>query len=243
LQGQSAIKKEHKGTEIVVRADCIIRHKEETKEPIVARVKRFFRVIPLSVRNAFRGFVLHYFRSVNRKAGSKLAFWYMKCETREHVDLLIKVFKWVVLPASLLYVCADFYFFRQNALTSMFLGILIFVYSNFLPDVPSIYRRKKIHCDIGVTTEDLPWYKKYALLLFAPLFVGALFSGIRLRWKTTETFHNFKSLIIYGSFLFILSVFAFADFQTSTGDITEILSLPAYGLIGYLTHLKVDLCF
>jgi hypothetical protein len=49
--------------------------------------------------------------------------------------------------------------------------------------------------------------------------------------------------MIYGVFLFTLSLFAFADFPISIGDITEILSLPLYGLTGYLTHLKVDLCF
>jgi len=189
------------------------------------------------------GFVLNFFKSVNRKAGSKLASWFMRCETREHVDLMIKVFKWVVLPTSVLYVCSDFYFFGQNALDSMFLGLLIFVYSNFLPDLPSIYRRKKIYTDMGITAEDLPWYKKYALLLFAPLFIGAFLAGIRLRWRTAETFHNFKSLIIYGAFLFILGVFAFGDYPISIGDIIEILSLPFYGLTGYLAHLKVDLCF
>jgi len=125
----------------------------------------------------------------------------------------------------------------------MFLGILIFVYSNFLPDLPSIYRKKKIYRDAGVATENLPWYKKYLLLLFAPLFIGAFFAGIRLRWETTETFHNLKSLIIYVAFLSILGVFAFGDYPISIGDLTGILSLPFYGLIGYLTHLKVDLCF
>ena len=198
--------------------------------------------MPLLIYDTFYGSVLQYFKSVNRKAGSKLPFWCMKCETFQHVYLLIKVLKWVVLPASLLYVCADFYFFGQNALDSMLWGLLIFFYSNFLPDLPSIYRRK-IYRDISLTTEDLPWYKKYALLLVAPLFIGAFFSGIPLRWKTTETFHNFKSLAIYVVFLFILSLFAFGDFSISIGDITEIVSLPAYGLIGYLTHLKVDLCF
>jgi len=164
----------------------------------------------------------------------------MKRETLEHVDSLIKVFKWVVLPASLIYVCANFYFFGENALDSMLLGILIFFYSNFLPDIPSIYRGRKSHGDIRVTDEDLLWDEKYALLLFAPLFIGAFFCGIRLRWKTTETFHNFKSLTIYVVFLLLVSFFAFGDFPISIGDITEILSLPFYGLIGYLTHLKVD---
>ncbi|MDH5754200.1 MAG: hypothetical protein OEY95_03210 [Candidatus Bathyarchaeota archaeon] len=216
--------------------------RKKTRHEMSKAIYRFVSRLRRLTYNVFYGSVLHYFKSVNRKVRSKLAFWYMKCETLQHVDLLIRVFKWVVLPASLFYVCADFYFFGQNALDSMFLGILIFFYSNFLPDLPSIFRRKTYH-DIRDTTEDLSWYKKYALLLFAPLFIGAFFSGMRLRWKTTETFHNFKSLIIYGAFLFTLSFFAFGDFPISTGDITEILSLPFYGLIGYLTHLKVDLCF
>ena len=205
-------------------------------------VKRFYGSASRLIYNKLYGSVLHYFKSVNRKARSKLAFWSMRCETSQHVDSLIKVFKWVVLPASLFYVCAEFCFFGENALDSMFLGILIFFYSNFLPDLPSIFRRKTYH-DIRDTTEDLPWYKKYALLLFAPLFIGAFLCGKQLRWKTTETFHNFKSLIIYGAFLFVLSLFAFGDFPISIADITEIVSVPSYGLIGYLTHLKVDLCF
>jgi len=185
---------------------------------------------------ALYGFVLNFFKSINRKIRSKIRVWYMKKETSEHFHLLVKVFKWVVLPASLLYVCADFFFFGENALDSMFWGILIFFYSNFLPDMPSVYRRKKNNRRV----EDLPWYKKYALLLFAPLFIWLLFSGIHFRWKTTETFHNFKSLTIYGTFLFLWGFFAFGVLPISIGHITEILSLPFYGMIGYLTHLKVD---
>ena len=237
-------KEKNKETEIVVRADrCIIKHEGETKEPKVSKVKRFFKAVSRLMYNTLYGSVLRYFKSVNRGVRSNyssLILLAMKRETLEHVDSLIKVFKWVVLPASLIYVCANFYFFGENALDSMLLGILIFFYSNFLPDIPSIYRGRKSHGDIRVTDEDLLWDEKYALLLFAPLFIGAFFCGIRLRWKTTETFHNFKSLTIYVAFLLLVSFFAFGDFPISIGDITEILSLPFYGLIGYLTHLKVD---
>jgi len=189
-----------------------------------------------SLYNALFGFVLHSFKSINRRVRLKLPVWRMEEETLEHIRFLIKVFKWMVLPASLLYVFADFYFFRENALDSMLWGLLIFFYSNFLPDLPSIYRRKKN----SVKAEDLPWYKKYALLLFAPLLIWVLFSGIRLGWKTTETFHDFKSLTIYGVFLFILGFFAFVKFPISVGNVTEIISMPLYGIIGYLAHLKAD---
>ena len=206
-------------------------------------VKRSYGSLSRSTYDVLYGSVLRYFKRVNRKARSKIAGWSMTGETLQHVKSLTKVFKWVVLPVSLVYVCADFYFFRENALDSMFLGVLIFVYSNFLPDLPSIFRQKVYHDVRDTIHADLPWYKKYALLLFAPLFIGGFLLGMRLSWKTTETFHNFKSLAIYLVFLSTLSFFAFGDFPISIGDITEIVSVPFYAMIGYLTHLKADLCF
>jgi hypothetical protein len=139
------------------------------------------------------------------------------------------------LPLSLLYVGANFYFFRENALGSVLWGLAIFFYSSFLPDLPSIYRKKE-----NDKAGDLPWYKKYALLLFAPLLIWFLFSGMQQGWKTGETFHDFKSLTIYGAFLCVLGFFAFGKLPIDVGNIAEILSVPLYGVIGYLTHLKVD---
>ncbi len=205
----------------------------------MSKLKRFFKAIHhvlASLYNALFGFVLHSFKSINRKVRSKLPVWRMKEETLEHVHSSIKVFKWIVLPTSLFYVSAVFYFFRENPLGSILWGILIFFYSNFLPDLPSIYRKKKNN----VRVEDLPLYKKYAILLFAPLLIWVLFSGIRLAWRTTDTFHNFKSLTIYGTFLLLLGFFAFVKFPVTIGNITEIMSLSFYGVIGYLTHLRVD---
>ncbi|MEM2101960.1 MAG: hypothetical protein QXM22_00415 [Candidatus Bathyarchaeia archaeon] len=159
----------------------------------------------------------------------------MKEETSEHVYLTIKVFKWIILPASIIYVCANFLFFNTNTLDSAFWSLIIFLYSCFLPDLPSIFRAKN-QKEIG----GLPWYKKYALLLFAPLLIWALFSGTRLEWKTTETFHNFKSLTIYSLFLFCLGFLGFGAFPLSIVSIAKVLSIPIYGAVGYLTHLKVD---
>jgi hypothetical protein len=158
------------------------------------KVKKFFKAIRDVLTGSYKviyGFVLHSFKSMNRKIKSKFPVWRMKEETSEHVHLAVRVFKWVVLPLSLIYVCTNFYFFRENALGSMLLGLLIFFYSNFLPDLPFIYREKKN----SEETEKLQWYKKYALLLFAPLLIWFLFSGMQQSWKTTDTFHNFKLML------------------------------------------------
>lgn len=195
-------------------------------------VKIFLRTI----YNALFGFVLHSFKSINRKIRSKLPVWRMEEETLEHVNSSVKVFKWVILPVSFLYVFTVFYLFGENALDSMLWGLLVFFYSNFLPDLPSIYRRK----EKNRKNEDLTWYKKYAILLFAPLLVWVLFSGMRLSWRTAETYHNFKSLIVYAFFLLLLGFFAFVKFPMEIGNIIEILFFPFYGVVGYLTHLRVD---
>jgi len=197
----------------------------------VSRVRRFLSTL----YHVFFNFVLYSFRNINQKIMSKFPVWRMREETTEHVQSCIKIFKWLILPASVLYMLLMFFLFNVNVLGSVLWGLAVFFYSNFLPDLSSIYRGKT--SDGGAV---LPWYKRYAILLFAPLLVWILFSGIRLNWRTTETFHNFKSLIVYGVFLFAVGFFAFAKFPIQTGNIIEILVFPLYGLAGYLTHLKVD---
>jgi hypothetical protein len=201
------------------------------------RIRKFVKGVKsllANVRNAVFGFVLTFFSSANKKIKSTLPFWRMEEETSEHVHMLVKVLKYVVLPMSLLYICADFVLFQENALDSMFWGILVFLYSNFLPDLPSVFRKS------GKENEDLPWYKKYSLLLFAPLFIWLLLSGSRIGWKTAETFHNFRSLAVFGVFLFFLGFFFYGSFPIGIGNITEIFSLPLYGVTGFLSHLRVD---
>ena len=160
----------------------------------------------------------------------------MQKETSEHFRLLRMVFKWIVFPASLFYVGVSIWYFGVNTLDSMVWGLLTFIYSSFLPDLPSIYRKRKNQNK----TKNLAWYGSIALLYFAPIFVWLMFSGIKLNWNTTETFHDFKSVALYGVFLVLCGFLMFGDLPFSIGKIIEILSLSLYGITGYLTHLKVD---
>jgi len=205
--------------------------------------KSLSRSVSRSLYEDIYGLVLGYFKRVNHKVRAKISLWFMKLETFEHVHLLTKVFKWIVLPSSVLYGCAIFIFFGQNALDSILLANLLFFYSNFLPDLPAIFRRKVYHDARDKFHEELPGYKTYALLLFAPLFIALLFCGKKIKWRTTETFHNFKSLVVYGAFLFTLGFLVLMVFRVSLGGIIEVLFVPLFGLLGYLTHLKVDHVF
>jgi len=205
--------------------------------------KSFSHSVSRSLYEDLYRLVLGYFTRVNQKVKVKVSLWFMKLETFEHVQLLAKVFKWIVFPLSVLYGLVMFIFFGQNALDSILLANLLFFYSNFVPDLPAIFRRKIYRDERDSFHEDLPLYKAYALLLFAPLFIALLFCGKTINWRTTETFHNFRSLIVYGAFLFLLCFLVLLVFQVSLGGIIEALFVPFFGLLGYLTHMKVDLLF
>lgn len=205
----------------------------------LSNVKKAFVVVRDALdglQNALYELVLHFFTAVNHIIRSRLPAVAMEIETMKHVHMTIKVFKWVIVPLSLVYVATNLYFFKHNAFDSMLWGLLVFFYSSFVPDLPSIFRAERLTGQLG----DLHWWQKCAVLYGAPIFICALFSGFRLGWKTTETFHNFRSLVAYVAFLLVLGFLAFGDFAISLGDLTEILSVPLYGAIGYLTHLKVD---
>lgn len=237
---------------VFVRTDGIFKYEVIIKEKKASKVKRLYKVTSRILYNSLYFFVFHFFKTLNQKARFKISSWHMRCETSEHVNFLTKVLKWVVFPASLLYVLSDFYFFGESALDVVFLGTMLFFYSNFLPDLPSIYYGNK---NFERLNEDLLWDQKCAIFLFAPLFVGAFFCGMRLKWHTTETFHNFKSLMIYATSLLLLGLFVFGNmteifgffahgntiqFPISIRSMTKALSLTLYGVLGYSIHLKVD---
>lgn len=181
-------------------------------------------------------FALGFFKNINSKIRSKLPSWRLIEETSEHVHMTTQVFEVIVLPFSMIYLAGNLLLLKENALGSTLLGILVFFYSSFLPDLTSICRKNSEK----TATSDLPWFKKYIILLFAPLLILLLFADVNLNWKTTDTFHDFKSLTIYEGFLFACGFLVFGGFAVSLGQVAEMLILPFYGGIGYLTHLKVD---
>jgi hypothetical protein len=211
------------------------------KAVILSKLKLVLRLLPIWVYEWVFKRALYYFKTVNRKAGKTIAMGFLQLETFEHVGSVVKVFKWIILPASIVYVLASFWLLKEITLGSALIGVVFFFYSNFLPDIPAIFR-SKYHPGIEALNSRLPWYKNYALLLFAPVFIVLFLCGKKIEWKTIETFHNLKSLAIYIAFLSIIGCLLFARFPIGIGAVAETISLPLYGLAGYLTHLKVDLC-
>lgn len=185
-------------------------------------------------RRSLEIFILGFFRTLNRRAHLKIAFQKIRGETAEHIEHLSSALKKFVLPLSICYLCLGF-FLGNNVIDSLVFSILIFIYSHFLPDLLSPFRISNREKD-----RDRPWFKKYALLFLAPLFIFLLWGdGIPLL-RTTEHFHNVRSLGIYSLFLLLLGLIFYGNLPLSLGRILEIFSLTLFGSIGYLTHLKVD---
>jgi hypothetical protein len=153
---------------------------------------------------------------------------HVKRNLSKHFEMLIKTSKYIVFPASVCYIIIGA-LLQENTLNATVWGVLIFVYTSFLPDILYVFRERKKN----TKTTCLSWYKKYALLLFAPIFIWLLISDFGVIWKTTETFHNFKSLLIFEAFLAMLGFVSF-------GSLIEPLFFSLYGAVGYLSHLKVD---
>jgi hypothetical protein len=186
-------------------------------------------------RHSFENLILSFFRTSNLRAHFKITYRKIREETTQHVSFLSSTLKKVVLPLSVCYLFAGF-FLGNNVIDSLFLSLLIFVYSSFLPDLLSPFRiRKKKE-----KNKDVPWFKKYALLFLAPLFIFSLLGNSAPIFKTTEHFHNLKSLGAYGIFLFLLGLVFYGNMPLSWGRILEVFSLAIFGSIGYITHLKVD---
>jgi len=204
-----------------------------------SRLRKFLtktRNILKGFYEALYGLILHTFKNINRRIESKFPLYRMHEETTEHVRHALQVFIWLILPLSLTYLFGIQFLFRQNLWGSMLWGIAVYFYSNFLPDLPAINRKQKHDPE----EPDLPWYKKYTLLLFAPLFVWLLFSDVRLDWRTEETYHNFISLAVYAIFLLAVGLLAFVSLPVSIPGLLEALFLTSCGVTGFLTHLKVD---
>jgi len=185
-------------------------------------------------RLSFENFVQWFFRTLSCRAHLKISYHKIGDETAEHIDYLSSAFKMLVLPLSICYLSLGF-FLGNNVIDSLFVSMLVFVYSHFLPDLLSPFRiknRKK--------RDKEAWFKKYALLFLAPLFIFLLWGGGMPALRTAEHFHNVRSLGVYSIFLLLLGLVFYGNVPLSLGRILEIFSLAIFGSIGYLTHLKVD---
>jgi len=79
------------------------------------------------------------------------------------------------------------------------------------------------------------WYEKYFVLLFAPIVAYYVIRGKAkpIYSMNHRCFHNIRSIIIWGIFLFIIG-------NIFWDETLKIVMLPIYGMIGFTFHLIID---
>jgi len=149
-------------------------------------------------------------------------------EVKGHFGFIGIIIKRTILPLILLYIVLGL-IFNINIFSSLFISMIIFIYSNFLPDVDFLIKRTE-----RPVKESL-WYEKYFLLFFAPIAVYYIINGrARPVYSLQDRcFHNIKTAVIYTIFLIVLG-YVFWDQNL------KIIMFAIFGTSGYLFHLIVD---
>ncbi len=165
---------------------------------------------------------------ISKKIPSYVNFKKIEDEIKEHFSFLKWAFKRIVLPIAVAYILAGIFFFKMNVLGSLVIALIVFLYSNFLPDTDFLMKK----------TNNKPkskWYEKYALLLFAPVIIYYILDGKKkpLYIRKEKSFHNYKTVIIWGIFLFIIG-------SVLWQEPIKMAILPIFGMLGFSFHLIMD---
>ncbi len=149
-------------------------------------------------------------------------------ELKEHFDFLAYTFNRIIIPLIAIYVLISLTL-DINVFGSLFVCMIIFIYSNFLPDTDFLIKRTE-----NKKQESL-WYERYTLLFFAPILVYYIITGKASPLYSLESrsFHTIKAAIIWGIFLLVIG----SIFWPET---LKRIMLPLFGMAGFTFHLLVD---
>ncbi len=145
----------------------------------------------------------------------------------EHSSALRWVAMRILLPFAIFYIVVGL-LLNESVFDSLFIGLLVFVYSNFLPDLDSLIK-------ITFTDKSSPWHLKYSLLFFAPIYVYYAVSGTAnpIYSRKPKCFHSLKVALIFSLFVALVGVIFWRNPLERT-------VLPIFAFLGFATHLIVD---
>lgn len=150
-------------------------------------------------------------------------------EFSEHSGFVRWVGYYVIFPFSLFYVVFGL-LVGQNVFDSLFVGLLVFSYSNFVPDLDSLLKPTDDRRLLRSTTSA-----RFALLFFGPIFIYYLLSSQSSPIYSTKRkeFHHGFYLAAYAAFLFAVGFLFWNNWL-------ERFSIAFFGSLGYACHLFVD---
>jgi len=148
-------------------------------------------------------------------------------EFSEHFAFVKWSLKRIVLPLAVFYIVAGF-FFQEHVLGALVTALLVFFYSNFLPDLDAFFRQ-------GQGGKKANWLEKRIALFFAPLAIYYILSEKKrpLELESQKPFHNRRALIEYSIFLFAFGLLIYFS-------ALKAFFFALFGFLGFLIHLIVD---
>src|SRR3989344_829232 len=149
-------------------------------------------------------------------------------ELAEHSSFLGWGFKRIVLPLAVFYVIIGF-LLGEHVLGSLLMGIVIFLYANFLPDLDAFFQfTNDKNNEVGMV-------KKRIALFLAPLVIYYILSRRQKGWDLgkDKPFHNVGALLEFSVFLLIFGSLLYFSFLKA-------FFFMVFGFSGYCTHLLID---
>ena len=149
-------------------------------------------------------------------------------ELAEHSGFINWSFKRIILPLAIFYVVAGF-LLGEHVLGSLLMGIIIFLYANFLPDIDAFFPHA------NDKSNEVSAVKKRMALFFSPLVIYYILSGKQKSWDLgkDKPFHNTRALLEFSAFLFILGSLLYLSFLKA-------FFFTLFGFCGYCIHLIID---
>jgi len=149
-------------------------------------------------------------------------------EIKEHFTFVSWMTKRIVVPLATFYIVLGM-IFGMNVLGSLFISLLVFFYSNFLPDLDSLIKKPP------KGRKDSQLTKRYFLLFFAPISLYYIIGGRTepLYFSREKSFHNSKTMFVYAAFLFIIGFIIWTN-------LFKAIVLMLFGILGFGFHLAVD---
>ncbi|MDO8634023.1 MAG: hypothetical protein Q7K34_01890, partial [archaeon] len=149
-------------------------------------------------------------------------------ELAEHSGFIRWSFKRIILPLAIFYVAAGF-LLGEHVLGSLLMGIVVFLYANFLPDLDTFFPHA------NDKSNKVSAVRKRIALFFAPLIIYYILSGKQKSWDLgkDKPFHNTRALLEFSVFLFILGSLLYFSFLKA-------FFFTLFGFCGYCIHLIID---
>lgn len=149
-------------------------------------------------------------------------------EIAEHSGFIKWSLKRIVLPLTAFYVAAGF-LLGEHVLGSLLMGIVVFFYANFLPDLDAFFSHT------NDKNNEVSAVRKRIALFFAPLVIYYILSGKQKSWDLgkNKPFHNTRALLEFSGFLFFFGIVLYFSFLKA-------FFFMLFGFCGYCIHLIID---